>query len=216
MKWDLDRGFLSIPDPVDEQGSGGDSQQVALPIAAEPVPAMNPRLTESVAQTESTSFAVRFGRRRLFRKLAKLTGPRETLRRRLHRLMQLKWAPATASSTFDEPQRLRILACALSLLNKLPDKILLTEMAKEHHSVACAVLLNMAFGLDGILDDDHEKGEQIVRKRLNVQLTKGSRKQERFVVYTGMTLQECRIRLLVMHVVVHAYRARTQKCPVPI
>lgn len=75
------------------------------------------------------------------------------------------------SSSCTEAQRLRILACGLGLLDKVPEKVIKEVGEKKATKVFSAVLITLAFGWEGIRDEDHERAEEELRNRLNIQLS---------------------------------------------
>lgn len=89
--------------------------------------------------------------------------------------------------SLDRPLKLRIFAAALALLNKLSEALL--ARMPDHHIMAAA-LLNCAFGLEGLRDNErHQAAELCCRKRLGVALQKGSAERQTFALYKTQLVQ---------------------------
>ena len=86
------------------------------------------------------------------------------------------------TSLLGEAQRLRILACGLGLLDQVPERVFTEVGDKQATRVFSAVLINLAFGLEGIQDEDHARAEEDLRNQLNIKLSNKA-VREHFLIY---------------------------------
>lgn len=70
-----------------------------------------------------------------------------------------------------EAQRLRILASTLGLLAKVPETVIKEVGQKNATKAFIAALINLAFGWEGIQDEDHARAEEDLRNQLNFKLS---------------------------------------------
>ena len=85
-------------------------------------------------------------------------------------------------SLVGEAQRLRILACGLGLLDKVPDTVIRDVKEKNATKAFIAALINLAFGWEGIQDEDHARAEEDLRNQLNFKLSNKAM-QQHYVVF---------------------------------
>jgi len=130
---------------------------------------------------KSESSARRHGPGKTKRKLYSIKGKQQ---RSIHVYM-LKCFRGKLS--LDRSLKLRIFAAALALLDKLSEALL--ARMPEHHIMAAA-LLNCAFGLEGLRDNEtHQAAELCCRMRLGVALQKGSAERQTFALYKAQIVQ---------------------------